>query len=163
MGTCKDICIGPQKVSQPFMKCFGNYFLIVTVCSGYLSLMTTFSSTLVKLRTPFVLAGGVSLIFFIPYFILLDSCVENTFLIPLAVWNLMALWMVETTITIFCIAVLPSNILYGESDLTMTKLRFSLLARGASPIVISRGISLLDQDFLLKPRLEGLLSLSWML
>ncbi|GKA70103.1 hypothetical protein Tco_0776167 [Tanacetum coccineum] len=59
----------------------------------------------------------------------------------------MASWMVETTITIFCIVVLPSNILDGESDLTMTKLRVSLLARKGSPIVISKGISPLDQYF----------------
>ncbi|GJT43141.1 hypothetical protein Tco_0951856 [Tanacetum coccineum] len=109
--------------------------------------MTTFSSALVQLRTPFVLSGGVSLTFFIPSFILSDSCVENTVLVPLAVLNLMAPWMVETTIPIFCIVFLPSNILDGESNLTMTKLRVSLLARKWSPIVISRGISPLDQDF----------------
>ncbi|GJZ63944.1 hypothetical protein Tco_0620365, partial [Tanacetum coccineum] len=91
--------------------------------------MTTFSSALTQLRTPFVLAGGISLTFFIPSFILWDSCVGNTIPIPLAVWNLMAQWMVETTIPIFCIVVLPSNILYDESDLTMIKLRVSLLAK----------------------------------
>ncbi|GJR68262.1 hypothetical protein Tco_0014327 [Tanacetum coccineum] len=126
------------------LKCSDNYFPIVTVCSGYLSLMTTFSSALAQLRTPFVLDGGVSLTFFVPSFILSDLCVENTVLIPLAMWNLMAPWMKETTIPIFCIAVLSSNILYGELDLMMTKLRVSLLARGGSFIVISKGISLLD-------------------
>ncbi|GKA69432.1 hypothetical protein Tco_0775496 [Tanacetum coccineum] len=126
------------------LKCLGNYFSIVTVCSGYLSLMTTLSSSLVQLKTPLLLAGVVYLTFFIPSFILLDSYDENTILIPLAVWYLMAPWIVETTIPIFCIDVLPSNILYGESDLTMKKLRVSLLARGGSPIVISRGISPLD-------------------
>ncbi|GKF92561.1 hypothetical protein Tco_0279280, partial [Tanacetum coccineum] len=95
----------------------------------------------------FLLTGGISLTFYIPSFILSDSYVENTVPIPLAVWNLMAPWMVETTIPIFCIAVLPSNILYRKSDLMMTKLRVSLLVRGGSPIVISRGISPLNQDF----------------
>ncbi|GJR91609.1 hypothetical protein Tco_0215620 [Tanacetum coccineum] len=71
------------------------------------------------------------------------------------VWNLMAPWMVEITIPIFCIDVLPSNILYGESDLTMNKLRVSFLARGGSPIVISRGIYPLDQDFSLENPIRG--------
>ncbi|GJY81432.1 retrovirus-related pol polyprotein from transposon TNT 1-94 [Tanacetum coccineum] len=54
---------------------------------------------------------------------------ENPFL-----WNLMAPWMVETTIPIFCIAVLPSNILYDESDLTMTnnELPLSMCTRPTS-------------------------------
>ncbi|GJZ06236.1 zf-CCHC domain-containing protein [Tanacetum coccineum] len=67
----------------------------------------------------------------------------------------MAPWMVEITIPIFCIDVLPSNILYGESDLTMNKLRVSFLARGGSPIVISRGIYPLDQDFSLENPIRG--------
>ncbi|GJS83028.1 hypothetical protein Tco_0749569 [Tanacetum coccineum] len=50
---------------------------------------------------------------------------------------------------------LRSNKLYGESDLTMTKLRVSLLARGGLPIVISIGISLLDQDFFLENPIRG--------
>ncbi|GKB91180.1 hypothetical protein Tco_0963452 [Tanacetum coccineum] len=91
-------------------------FPMVTVCSGYLLLTIIFSSASVKLRTPSVFTGDV-------------------------VWNLMALWIIETTIPIFRIAVLPNNILYGELDLTMTKLRVSLLKRGVSPIVISKRTS----------------------
>nr|GEX01178.1 hypothetical protein [Tanacetum cinerariifolium] len=90
------------------LKCSGNCFSIVT---GYFSLMNTFSSSSMQLKTPFLLAGGVSLTFFIPSFILLDSYVENIVLIPLVVWNMIAPWMVETTIPIFCIVVLPSDIL----------------------------------------------------
>ncbi|GKA85461.1 hypothetical protein Tco_0807115 [Tanacetum coccineum] len=52
--------------------------------------------------------------------------------------------MVETMISIFYIVVLPSSILYGELDLMIMKLRVSFLVRGASPIVISKGIFLKD-------------------
>ncbi|GKG01655.1 hypothetical protein Tco_0306360 [Tanacetum coccineum] len=117
--------------------------------------MTTFSSALVQLKTPFLLVGGISLTFFIPSFIISDSCIKNTVLIPLAVWNFIASWIVETLIPIFCIVVFPSNILYGESDLTMTKLSVSLLSRGGLPIVISKGISPLDQDFSLENPIRG--------
>ncbi|GJX18796.1 hypothetical protein Tco_0221473 [Tanacetum coccineum] len=120
---------------------------MVTVCSGYLLLTIILAS--VQLRTPSVFARDVSLTFFTPS-ILLDSCVENTVLIPWVVWNLTASWFVETTIPIFCIAVLPNNILYEELDLTMTKLRVLLLVRGALPIVISKRTSLMAQDFSLE-------------
>ncbi|GJY10765.1 hypothetical protein Tco_0378950 [Tanacetum coccineum] len=85
-----------------------------------------------------ICVGEVSRIFFTPSPILSNLCVENTVPIPWMVWNLTAPWIVETTIPIFCIAVLPNSIFYGELDLTMMKLRFSLLERGVSPIVISK-------------------------
>nr|GEX75001.1 hypothetical protein [Tanacetum cinerariifolium] len=56
----------------------------------------------------------------------INSCVENKVPIPWVVWNLTAPWIVETTIPIFCIAVLPNSILYVEFELTMAKLRVSV-------------------------------------
>ncbi|GKF88774.1 hypothetical protein Tco_0262737 [Tanacetum coccineum] len=129
---------------------------MVSVCSGYLLLMTIFSSASVQLRTPYVFAGEVSLIFFTPSPILSDSCVENIVSILWMVWNLTALWIVETTIPIFCIVVLLNSILYGELDLTMMKLRVSLLERGAAPIVTSKRTSLIAQDFPSKIQPTGL-------
>nr|GEV36802.1 protein NYNRIN-like [Tanacetum cinerariifolium] len=99
-----------------------------------------------QLRTPFVFVEDVSLTFFKPS-ILSDSCVENTVLIPWVVWNLTALWIMKTTIPIFCIDMLPNSILYGKLDFTMTKLRVSLLVRGELPIVISKQTSPMSQDF----------------
>ncbi|GJW64858.1 hypothetical protein Tco_0116742 [Tanacetum coccineum] len=49
-------------------------------------------------------------------------------------------------IPILCMAVLPSSRLCGELDLTMTKLRTSVLAKGLSPIMISRGTSPSGQE-----------------
>ncbi|GJS20594.1 hypothetical protein Tco_0449226 [Tanacetum coccineum] len=120
------------------LKCSGSCFPMVTVCSGYLLLTIIFSSTLVQLRTPSVFPREVSRIFFTPSPILSNLCVENTVPIPWMVWNLTAPWIVETTIPICYIVVLPKSIFYGELDLTMMKLRFSLLERGVSPIVISK-------------------------
>ncbi|GJX60488.1 hypothetical protein Tco_0291878 [Tanacetum coccineum] len=128
---------------------------MVTVCSRYLLSMIIFSSASVQLRTTYVFAGNVSLTFFTP-FIFSDSCVENTVPIPWVVWNLMAPWIVETTIPILCIDVVPNNILYGELDRTMTKLRVSLLVRGALPIVISKRTSPMARTFPPKTQLTGL-------
>nr|GEW51843.1 hypothetical protein [Tanacetum cinerariifolium] len=83
----------------------------------------------------------VSLSFFCPSFTLLGSYVKSTVPIPLGVWNFIALWIVDTSIPMFCIAVLPSNRLGGELDLTMTKVRVFVLMKGLFPIVISKGIS----------------------
>ncbi|GJU50549.1 hypothetical protein Tco_1220104 [Tanacetum coccineum] len=141
MSPRKDICVGPKRFHNLSLKCSGSCFPMVTICSGYLLLTTIFSSALVPLRIPSVFAGEVFMILFTPSPILSDLCVENTVPIPWVVWNLTAPWIVETTIPIFCIAVLPNNILYGELDLMMMKLRVSLLERGVSPIVISKRTS----------------------
>ncbi|GKE15400.1 hypothetical protein Tco_1422977 [Tanacetum coccineum] len=69
------------------------------------------------------------------------SYVKSTVPIPLGVWNFMAPWIIDTSIPIFCIAVLPSNSLGRELDHTMKKVRVSFLMKGLSPIVISKGIS----------------------
>nr|GFA27677.1 hypothetical protein [Tanacetum cinerariifolium] len=75
------------------------------------------------------------------------SYVEKVMPISLEVWNFMALWIVDTTISIFCIAVLLSSRLCRELDLTMTKFKVSVLVKGLSPIVIFRGTSPKGQDF----------------
>ncbi|GKE28055.1 hypothetical protein Tco_1443439, partial [Tanacetum coccineum] len=51
-----------------------------------------------------------------------------------------------TTIPIFFITVLSSSRLRGELDLTMTKFKISVLVKGLSPTVISRGTSLRGQE-----------------
>nr|GEX97877.1 hypothetical protein [Tanacetum cinerariifolium] len=84
------------------------------------------------LKTPFLLAGGISLTFFILSFILSDSYVDKTVLIPLAVWNLMAPWMVENIIPIFCIVVFFSNISYGGKAATILQLLQSSFLIGGS-------------------------------
>ncbi|GKA83735.1 hypothetical protein Tco_0805330, partial [Tanacetum coccineum] len=86
----KTSALALKRSRSPSLKCPGSCFPIVTACSGYLLLTTTFSYTVMQLKTPFSLAGGVSLIFFIPSFTLSDSYVENTVPIPLVVWNLIA-------------------------------------------------------------------------
>ncbi|GJZ37943.1 hypothetical protein Tco_0584134 [Tanacetum coccineum] len=58
----------------------------------------------------------------------------------------MALWIVDNTIPILCMAVLLSSRLCGELDLTMKKFRTSVRVRGLSPIVISKGTSLRGQE-----------------
>ncbi|GKC87704.1 hypothetical protein Tco_1148353 [Tanacetum coccineum] len=58
----------------------------------------------------------------------------------------MALWILDTTIPICCMAVLPSNRLCRELDPTMTKLRIYVLMKGLSPIVISKGTSPRGQE-----------------
>nr|GEV04721.1 hypothetical protein [Tanacetum cinerariifolium] len=72
-----------------------------------------------QLNTPFSLAEGVSLTFFVP---LSDSCVENTVPIPLLVRNLRAL-------------------------LNDHEVKSFLSCERGSPIVISKGIFPIDQDF----------------
>ncbi|GJW88388.1 hypothetical protein Tco_0163728 [Tanacetum coccineum] len=88
-----------------------------------------------KKENPTVTAGGPG-----------GSYVKNTVPILLEMWNFIALWIVDTMIPIFCIAVLPSSRLCGELDLTMTKVKFSVLVKEMSPIVISRGTSLRAQE-----------------
>ncbi|GJW86974.1 hypothetical protein Tco_0162314 [Tanacetum coccineum] len=77
-----------------------------------------------------------------------DNCsyVENMVPIPSEVWNFIASWIVDTTIPIFFITVLLSSRLRGELDLTMTKFKISVLVKGLSPTVISRGTSLRGQE-----------------
>ncbi|GJR30256.1 hypothetical protein Tco_1106488 [Tanacetum coccineum] len=84
--------------------------------------------------------------FFCLYSTLLGSYVENMVSISRGVWNFMAPWIVDTTIPIFCVTVLPSSRLCGELDLTMTKFRISVLVNGLSPTVISRGTSPRGQE-----------------
>ncbi|GJT83885.1 hypothetical protein Tco_1058227 [Tanacetum coccineum] len=55
-------------------------------------------------------------------------------------------WIVDTMIPIFCIIVLPSSRLIGELDLMITKFRTSVLIKGPSPIVISKGTSPRGQE-----------------
>ncbi|GJR65755.1 hypothetical protein Tco_0011820 [Tanacetum coccineum] len=66
-----------------------------------------------------------------------------------------SLWIVDTTIPVLYMAVLSSSRLCGESDLTMTKLRTSVLAKGLSPIVISRVTSSSGQECSLKKPTSG--------
>ncbi|GJT85108.1 hypothetical protein Tco_1066825 [Tanacetum coccineum] len=67
--------------------------------------------------------------------------------IPFGVWNFIAPWIVDTTIPIYCMAVLPCSMLYGESHLTMTKLSVFVTMRRPSPIVISKGTSPRGQEY----------------
>nr|GEU28900.1 hypothetical protein [Tanacetum cinerariifolium] len=103
------------------------------------------TQSLSKPRTPYF--RGVSLSFFFRSSTLLGLYVENAVPISLEVWNFMALWIVDNTISIFCIAVLLSSRLCRELDLTMTKFKVTVLVKGLSPIVIFRGTSPRGQDF----------------
>ncbi|GKA07784.1 hypothetical protein Tco_0687008 [Tanacetum coccineum] len=95
---------------------------------------------------PFVASWEASFNFFYPSFIVSGLYVKNKVPIPLGVWNFMALWILDTTIPICCMAVLPSNRLCRELDPTMTKLRIYVLMKGLSPIVISKGTSPRGQE-----------------
>ncbi|GKA62135.1 hypothetical protein Tco_0761654 [Tanacetum coccineum] len=75
--------------------------------------------------------------------------------IPFGVWNFIALWIVDTTIPICCMAVLLSSRLCGESDLTMTKLSVFVTVMRPSPIVISKGTSPKGQDYSPKKPMSG--------
>ncbi|GJS11154.1 hypothetical protein Tco_0367950 [Tanacetum coccineum] len=85
---------------------------------------------------PFVSSIGASFSFFYPSYVLLGSYVENTIPTPMGVWNFMAPYIVDTTIPILCMAVLPRSRLCRELDLMMTKLRTSVLVKGLLPNVI---------------------------
>ncbi|GKB60259.1 hypothetical protein Tco_0916445 [Tanacetum coccineum] len=152
----KTLTFDLRRFCNLFLKEGGSYFLMMIICSGYLSLTTILSSAFVQLRTPLLVSGGVSFRFFCPYLFFSGSCAENTVLIPLGVWNFMAPWIVDTTIPILCMAVLLSSRLCGELDLTMTKLRTSVLVKGLSPIMISKGTSPRGQEYSLDKPTSGI-------
>ncbi|GJS95242.1 hypothetical protein Tco_0802210 [Tanacetum coccineum] len=88
------------------------------------------------------LLGGLFELLLSSYLMYVNSTVPT----PLGVWNLIAMCIMDTTMPIFYMAVLPSIRLCGELDLTMTKSRTSVHTKGPSSIVISKGTSPRGQE-----------------
>ncbi|GJS91675.1 hypothetical protein Tco_0774311 [Tanacetum coccineum] len=137
--------------STPKENFFGLNFRLITQSLSRVSLIslftTIFSSTSTQLRISSLSACRASLAILCSFFCLCGLFSERRVPIPFGVWNFIALWIVDTTIPICCMAVLPSSRLCGESDLTMTKLSVFMTVRRPSPIVISKGTSPKGQDY----------------
>ncbi|GJR68671.1 hypothetical protein Tco_0014736 [Tanacetum coccineum] len=114
---------------------------MVIVCSGYWSFTTIFSSASTQLRISCLSACHALLAIFCSFSGPCELFSKKRVQIPFGIWNFIAPWIVDTTIPICCMAVLPSSRLCGESDLTMTKLSIFVIVRRLSPIMISRGTS----------------------
>ncbi|GJZ99333.1 hypothetical protein Tco_0671884 [Tanacetum coccineum] len=135
---------------------------MVIVCSGYWLFTTIFSFGSTQIRISSLSACRTSLAICCSFSGPCELFSERRVPIPFGVYNFIAPWIVDTTIPICCMAVLPSSRLCGESDLTMTKLSVFVTVMRPSPIVISRGTSPKGQEYSSeKPTSEVFESTQW--